>query len=80
MFLIGDEQWNDKRIHEILEVLLPRDQHVNGVVIEHEFGRLGKMRLRLAAHCVVLPAKSGELTLLVIEDLGLGAGEQAEPA
>lgn len=79
MFLIGDEQWNDKKIHEILEVLLPRDQHVNGVVIEHEFGRLGKMRLRLAAHCVVLPAKSGELMLLVIEDLGLGVGEQAAP-
>lgn len=71
LFLIGDEQWNDSQIHEVLEVLLPRDQHVDGVVIEHEFGRLGKMRLRLAAHRVVLPAKSGELMLLVIEDLGL---------
>lgn len=80
MFLIGEEQWNDKKIHEILEVLLPRDQHIDGVVIEHEFGRLGKMRLRLAAHRVVLPAKSGELMLLVIEDLGLGVGEQAAPA
>ena len=75
MFLIGDEQWNDERIHEILEVLLPRDQHVDGVVIEHEFGRLGKMKLRLAAHRVALPAKSGELMLLVIEDLGVGVGE-----
>jgi two-component system CheB/CheR fusion protein len=75
LFLIGDEQWNDSQIHEVLEVLLPRDQHVDGVVIEHEFGRLGKMRLRLAAHRVVLPAKSGELVLLVIEDLGL----QADP-
>ncbi len=72
MFFIGDEQWNDKRIHHILEVLLPRDQHVDGVVIEHEFGRLRKMRLRFAAHRVLLPAKSGELMLLVIEDLGVG--------
>jgi len=78
MFLIGDGQWNDKKIHEILEVLLPRDQHVDGVVIEHEFGRLGKMRLRLAAHRVMLPAKSGELMLLVIEDLGLG--DEAAPS
>jgi two-component system CheB/CheR fusion protein len=73
LFLIGDEQWNDPNIHEILEVLLPRDQHVDDVVIEHEFGRLGKMRLRLAAHRVVLPGRSGELMLLVIEDLGLEA-------
>lgn len=72
MFLIGEGQWNDKQIHEILEVLLPRDQHIDGIVIEHEFGRLGKMKLRLAAHRVALPAKSGELMLLVIEDLGLG--------
>jgi two-component system CheB/CheR fusion protein len=62
-------QWDFAVMRDLLENVLPRDEHFDGRVIEHNVGTLGVLRLSLNAHRVVLPAHSGEMTMLVIHAL-----------
>ncbi|OYY67040.1 MAG: SAM-dependent methyltransferase [Burkholderiales bacterium 28-67-8] len=59
-------QWDFAAMRDLLENVLPRDEHFEGRVIEHDFAALGVLRLSLNAHRVVMPAQSGEMTMLVI--------------
>jgi hypothetical protein len=69
IFGLEHGQWNCPELHDLLENVLPRDQHFEGRVIEHEFGNLGALRLSLNAHRVVMPAQSGEMMMLVFNVL-----------
>ena len=62
-------QWDFAALRDLLENVLPRDEHFEGRVIEHEFTQLGALSLSLNAHRVHLPAHSGEMTMLVINVL-----------
>ena len=68
-FGVEQAQWECAAMRDLLENVLPRDQHFDGRVIDREFAQLGALRLSLNAHRVVMPAQSGEMTMLVINVL-----------
>jgi two-component system CheB/CheR fusion protein len=67
MFAINEGQWDFAEFRDLLETVLPRDQHFDSRRLQHTFVALGDRQLKLAAHRVSMPAQSGELVLLVIE-------------
>ena len=68
-FDVEHGQWDCAEMHDLLENVLPRDESFDGRVLKLEFAQRGALQLRLNAHRVLIPAHSGEMTLLVIEVL-----------
>ncbi len=65
-FGLEQGQWDQAAMHDLLENVLPRDEHFQDRLIDHEFAQLGRLHLSVNAHRVLMPAHSGEMTMLVI--------------
>jgi two-component system CheB/CheR fusion protein len=67
---LGNSQWNIPALRELLEIILPRDQTVEGYVVEHDFPAIGHHKISLNARRIVGKANEPSLILLTTEDIG----------
>jgi two-component system CheB/CheR fusion protein len=67
---LGNGQWNIPTLRELLEEILPRQQVMDGFVVEHDFPDLGRRRMLLNARRIKTALGDSELILLAIVDVG----------
>jgi len=67
---LGNSQWNIPALRELLEIILPRDQAVEGYVVEHDFPVIGHHNISLNARRLIGKANQSALILLTTEDIG----------
>jgi two-component system CheB/CheR fusion protein len=67
---LGNRQWNIPALRELLEIILPRDQAVEGYVVEHDFPAIGRHKIMLNARRIVGKSSEPSLILLTTEDIG----------
>jgi len=67
---LGNSQWNLPALRELLEIILPRDQVVDGYVVEHNFPVIGHHKIRLNARRLLGKANQAALILITTEDIG----------
>jgi two-component system CheB/CheR fusion protein len=67
---LGNSQWNISALRELLEIILPRDQAVEGYVVEHDFPVIGHHKIKVNARRIVGKANEPSLILLTTEDIG----------
>jgi two-component system CheB/CheR fusion protein len=63
---LGNGQWNIPALRELIENILPRDQVIDGYVVEHVFPVLGARRMVLNARRIVTAQGDTELILLAM--------------
>jgi two-component system CheB/CheR fusion protein len=66
---LGNSQWDIPALRELLEVILPRDQAVEGYVVEHDFPAIGRHKIKLNARRIVAKASTPSLILLTTEEI-----------
>ncbi|NOT10412.1 MAG: PAS domain-containing protein [Methylococcaceae bacterium] len=64
---LGNNQWNIPALRELLEVLLPRDQTVEGYRVEHDFPTIGHQKIVVNARRIVGKSREPSLILLTTE-------------
>ncbi len=69
IFDLGNGQWNIPALRELLEILLPRDQTIEGYVVEHDFPVIGHHKINVNARRIVSKASEPSLILLSIQIL-----------
>ena len=69
IYELGGAQWNLPRLRELLEGILPRENSVEDLEVEHEFRDLGRRTLLLNARRIVGRAGATPLILLAMEDV-----------
>jgi two-component system CheB/CheR fusion protein len=67
---LGNSQWNIPALRELLEIILPRDQTVEGYVVEHNFPAIGPHKISLNARRLIGKTNESSLILLTTEDIG----------
>ncbi|WP_240342449.1 CheR family methyltransferase [Methylococcus sp. EFPC2] len=67
---LGNGQWNIPVLRELLEIVLPRDQAVEGYVVQHDFPVIGRRTIVLNARRIVGKTSEPSLILLTAEELG----------
>jgi two-component system CheB/CheR fusion protein len=67
---LGNGQWNIPALRELLEVILPHNQTVEGYVVEHNFPVIGHHKISLNARRIVGETSEPSLILLTTEDIG----------
>ncbi len=70
IYELGNSQWNIPALRELLEIILPRDQSVEGYVVEHDFPVIGHHTIRLNARRLAGKSIESSLILLTTEDIG----------
>ncbi|MDP2371379.1 CheR family methyltransferase, partial [Rhodoferax sp.] len=63
---LGDGQWDIAALRELLDNILPKDQVMDGYVVEHRFPGLGLRRMVLNARRIVTALGNTELILLAM--------------
>jgi two-component system CheB/CheR fusion protein len=66
LYDLGDGQWNIPALRELLEDVLPKQQAMEGFVVEHDFAGLGRRRMRLNARRISTARGDTELILLAM--------------
>ena len=66
---LGNGQWNIPALRQLLEGLLPREQTIEGYVVEHDFPGLGLRRMVLNARRIVTTDGDTELVLLAMAEI-----------
>jgi len=66
---LGNRQWNVPALRELLEIILPRDQAVEGYLVEHDFPAIGRHKIRLDARRIVGKTSEPSLILLTAEEI-----------
>ncbi|MDP2180538.1 chemotaxis protein CheB [Methylicorpusculum sp.] len=69
IYELGNSQWNIPALRELLEIILPRDQSVEGYVVEHDFPAIGHHKIKLNARRLVGKSIESSLILLTTEDI-----------
>lgn len=69
---LGNGQWNIPGLRKLLENILPKDQVIEGYVVEHEFPGLGQRRIRLYARRTATAIGNTEFILLAIVAVEVG--------
>jgi two-component system CheB/CheR fusion protein len=67
---LGNGQWNIAALCELLEIILPRDQAVEGYLVEHDFPFIGHHKIMLNARRIVGKTSEPSLILLTMEEVG----------
>ncbi|MDO9241718.1 MAG: PAS domain-containing protein, partial [Methylicorpusculum sp.] len=70
IYELGNSQWNIPALRELLEIILPRDQRVEGYVVEHDFPDIGHHKIKLNARRLAGKSIKSSLILLTTEDIG----------
>jgi two-component system CheB/CheR fusion protein len=63
---LGNGQWKIPALRKLLEDILPKDQVIEGYVVEHDFPGLGQRRMQLNARRIVTAIGNTELILLAM--------------
>jgi len=63
---LGNGQWNNPDLRQLIEEVLPQKQALDGYVVEHNFPGLGVRRMILNAHRIVTAVGNTELILLAM--------------
>jgi len=66
LYDLGDGQWNIPALRELLEDVLPKQQAMDGFVVEHDFAGLGRRRMLLNARRILTALGDTELILLAM--------------
>jgi two-component system CheB/CheR fusion protein len=66
LYDLGDGQWNIPALRELLEDVLPKQQAMEGFVVEHDFAGLGRRRMLLNARRIMTALGDTELILLAM--------------
>jgi two-component system CheB/CheR fusion protein len=69
LFRLGNEQWDNPRLRESLESVLPRDSSFDDIEIDQVVPNLGRRRMLLNARRIIRPSGETQLILLAIEDV-----------
>lgn len=69
LFALGDRRWDNPRLRELLEQVLPRDAHIDDFAVEDAFDGLGPRSLVLNARRLPAVGRRPECILLAIEDV-----------
>ncbi len=69
LYNVGNGQWNNPRLRELLGNALFRDQPFQDFELEHDFPHIGKRVVRLNARRIPLPDDDRRMVLVAIEDL-----------
>ncbi|MEN9436758.1 MAG: hypothetical protein RIR09_1413, partial [Pseudomonadota bacterium] len=69
IYELGNGQWDIPALRDLIEKILPKDQVMEGYVVEHNFPALGPQRMKLNARRIVTAIGNTELILLAIEFL-----------
>lgn len=64
----GDGQWNVAALNDLLERVLPRDEHVDGLLLEDDFPGLGRRVFKINARKIFRPGNHVTRMLVVFED------------
>jgi two-component system CheB/CheR fusion protein len=67
---LENSQWNIPALRKLLEIILPRDQAVEGYVVELDFTTIGHHKIMLNARRIVGKANEPSLILLTMDDIG----------
>ena len=69
LYRLGNWQWDIPRLHDLLEVVLPKDVGFENVEIEHDFPNIGTKTMRLYARRIISAEGTEQLILMGIEDV-----------
>ena len=69
IFALGNGQWDIPALRQLLENILPREQVMDGYVVEHDFPSLGPRRMVLNARRIATTAGNTELILLAMVEI-----------
>ncbi len=67
LYKSGNNQWNIPRLRELLEDIVPRNNHFQDFEVEHTFPVIGKKTMLLNAHRII--QQNEELIVLTISDI-----------
>ncbi len=69
LYKLGDNQWNIPRLRELLEEIVPKNNHFHDFEVEHTFPIIGQKTMLLNAHRIIQKSKKEELIVLTIADI-----------
>ena len=69
LYNLGNKQWDMPKLHELLEIVLPKDVRFENVEIEHDFPLIGHKIMSLNARRIDGEGGTTQLILLAIEDV-----------
>ncbi|MEY4933455.1 MAG: hypothetical protein RLZZ403_1775, partial [Pseudomonadota bacterium] len=69
IYALGNGQWDIPALRQLLDNILPREQALEGYVVEHDFPGLGLRRMVLNARRIVTTDGDTELVLLAMAEI-----------
>ncbi|WP_373549464.1 CheR family methyltransferase [Haliscomenobacter sp.] len=69
LFKLSNSQWNIPALRELLEDIVPKNNHFQDFEVELDFAVAGHKTLLLNAHSIEQPSKSEELIVLTMVDI-----------
>ncbi len=69
LYKLGNNQWNIPLLRELLEDIVPKNNHFQDFEVEHTFPTIGKKTMLLNAHRIILSSENEELIVLTIADI-----------
>lgn len=70
IYHLGNRQWDIPALRELLEILLPRDQAVEGYIVQHDFPAIGYRKIKMNARRIVGKVSEPSLILVKTEEVG----------
>lgn len=64
IYELGNNQWDIQSLRELLEIILPRDQSVEGYNVEYDFPSIGHKKITLNARRII--GSAGEPSLILL--------------
>lgn len=79
VYELGNGQWDIPKLRELLGKILPRDNKIEGYLVEHDFPGIGRKRMILNARRIINDAIAQRpMILLAIEDVTQKDSKQKE--
>jgi two-component system CheB/CheR fusion protein len=69
LFELGNRQWNNLKLRELLEHIIPQNNFFHGFLVHHHFPIIGEKYMMLNARRITQRVHRQELILLAIEDI-----------
>ncbi len=69
LYKLGDNQWNIPQLRELLDDIVPKNNHFHDFEVEHKFPKIGKKTMLLNAHRIHQQSKNEESIVLTISDI-----------
>lgn len=69
LYKLGNNQWNIKKLRELLEEIVPKNNRFHDFEVEHVFPIIGQKIMLLNAHRIIQHKENQELIVLTIIDI-----------